>query len=115
MKQELIVTRRAERQIESAYDWYRLRDSTSAERWFSALLQTLDEVCRALDRFPLAEESRKFPIQLRQATFGAGKSKTHRCLFSQRPEGIVIYAVRHLAQDELDPESWGLSDEGSDV
>lgn len=41
MKHELIVTHRAERQIELAYGWYRERDFMSAERWFAALLQTL--------------------------------------------------------------------------
>lgn len=114
MKQPLIVTGRAEQQIEQAYDWYRMRDTQSAERWFAALLQIMDDTCLHPHDFPLAEESGRFPLELRQATFGAGKSKTHRCLFSQRPEGIVIYAVRHLAQDELDPESWDASGERDD-
>jgi hypothetical protein len=83
----------------------------SAERWLSALLKIFDAVCQNPGDYPLADESARFPFELRQATFGAGRKATHRCLFVPRPESVVIYAIRHLAQDELDPETWDLTDE----
>ncbi len=115
MKPQVAITSRAERQIERAYGWYQVRDSASAERWFSALLEIFDQVCRYPENYRLIDESGRFPAELRQATFEAGRKATHRCVFAVRPEGIVIYAVRHLAQDEIDPESWDLTDEENAV
>jgi len=33
--------------------------------------------------------------------YGVGRKKTHRAIFAIRSHRVVIYAIRHLAQDDL--------------
>ena len=55
------------------------------------------------ERFPLADEDDTFPYPLREMLYGLGRTKTHRVLFVVRPNAVVIYAIRHVAQEQFNP------------
>lgn len=103
MSRAVQLTERAQRQIEKIYEWYAIRASAGAERWYAALLDCLHSLLQQGENCPVAAESEQFPVELREAVFGVRKRVTHRVLFVLRPESIVIYAVRHLAQDDVHP------------
>lgn len=53
------------------------------------------------DRLPYSQENDRFPLELRQLVFRVGAKPTHRMVFAIRDERVVVYAIRHLAQDDL--------------
>jgi len=48
----------------------------------------------------LAREDPRFPIELRQLNYGSGRRTTHRILFAIRSTRVVVYAIRHFAQQD---------------
>jgi hypothetical protein len=38
--------------------------------------------------------------------FGLRRSKTHRAVFENRRQEVLVYAIRHLAQDSLIPDDF---------
>jgi hypothetical protein len=56
------------------------------------------------ERCPFARENPRFPIELRLLNYGSGRRTTHRIIFAIRPTLVVVYAVRHVAQQDWRPE-----------
>jgi hypothetical protein len=54
-------------------------------------------------RCPLAAEDGQFPLELRELRYGAGRRPTHRAIFSIKDDLVLVLAVRHLAQDRVQP------------
>lgn len=63
----------------------------------------IQSLAEGAERFPLAAESAEFEFPLRQMTFGISRRPTHRVLYSLQDDRVLVYAVRHLAQDDLTP------------
>ncbi|MCI0335821.1 MAG: type II toxin-antitoxin system RelE/ParE family toxin [Planctomycetes bacterium] len=105
MQYDVNLTARAEREYQLAYEWYADRSPEAAEKWFMGMQAALDSLKRNPERCPLADENTSFPIELRQLNFGSGRRKTHRIIFAIRPSTIVVYAIRHVAQEAWRPES----------
>lgn len=105
------LTDRANRQVREAHQWYAQRSLSAAERWHESLMRCLRSLTAHASHCPLAAESSLFPVPVHEITFGSGRRKSHRVLFVIRPELIVVHSVRHLAQDEIDPETWDSSDD----
>ena len=98
------LTDRAERNWREAYEWYAVRSHEVAEQWYDAMQAALDSLKHDPERSPLADENTSFPIELRQLNFGSGRRITHRILFAIRPEYVVVYAIRHVAQGGWQPD-----------
>ena len=81
--------------------WAENRSAEQAERWHRACDAALDSLGTRATRCPLTRENRKAPVELRQLVFGIGKSRTHRLVFTIRPDRIVVYRVKHLAQRDI--------------
>lgn len=62
-------------------------------------------------RYPLAWENQFSPEDVRELLFGLGRRPTHRALFVVRSELVYVFAIRHVAQEPLDPESLDVTDE----
>lgn len=60
----------------------------------------LDSLKKNPERCPLADESSRFPIDLRQLNFGSGRKTTHRIIIAIRPDFVIVYAIRHVAQEQ---------------
>lgn len=105
MKYPVYVTDKASRQLETAARWWaENRSAEQAQRWYDGFVAAIRSLAKTPERFPLAPESDAFPIEMRQLAYGLGRKKTHRAVFAVRPDRVVVYAVRHLAQDEITPD-----------
>jgi plasmid stabilization system protein ParE len=103
----VIITRRAEREMhESAVWWATNRSLDQASRWLDGLQQQLESLANAWARFPLAAENDEFPYELREMHYGIGRRPTHRVVFTVAEDLVLILAVRHAAQDRLQPEDF---------
>jgi plasmid stabilization system protein ParE len=105
MQFDVKLTTRAEREYREGYEWYADRSPSAAEKWFIGIEAALDSLKRNPERCPLADENSQFPIELRQLHYGSGRRTTHRIIFAIRPGTVVVYAVRHVAQEEWRPEN----------
>lgn len=85
----------------SALWWAEHRSRKQAAEWLSGFESALRSLGTNPERCSLAQESDAFPFELREITYGVGRRKTHRALFEIRHNEIIVYAIRHLAQDSL--------------
>jgi plasmid stabilization system protein ParE len=104
MRYEIRFTTRAEQNYREAYEWYAERSSQAAEKWFVGMQAALDSLKQNPERCPLADENSQFPIELRQLNYGSGRRITHRIVYAIRPSTVVVYAIRHVAQANWQPE-----------
>lgn len=106
MTYDVVLTRKAERQITSAARWWaKHRSLQQAERWYQGLMHTLNSLAQDPQRCPLAPEHEMLPLPIRQIPYGLGRKPTHRVLFAIRGQRVVVYAFRHLAQRDIRPEN----------
>ncbi len=101
MSREVFLTHRAVADIDAALEFYNGRSGTLAERWVAACDRVIDALEDHPERYPLAREAKHLQIDLRQHNFGVGRRLSHRALYRFRDERVVVYAVRHLAQQDV--------------
>ena len=104
MKYEVILTNEADENVRAAVGWYADRSQEAADRWYFGLLDAFKSLEQNPERCPKSNESSRFPIELKQLLYGSGRRTTHRIIFTIRPKLVVIYAVRHVAQSDLNPD-----------
>ncbi|MBI2825645.1 MAG: type II toxin-antitoxin system RelE/ParE family toxin [Planctomycetia bacterium] len=91
--------------MEAAYAWWsKNRSAEQAVRWYNAFADAIRSLSQNPERCALSFESVAFRFEIRDLVFGVGKRPTHRAVFSIRGNMVVVVAVRHLAQKELQPE-----------
>jgi plasmid stabilization system protein ParE len=103
MRYEVVLTSEAQENARAAYDWYAARSPDAANQWHAMLLEKLTALEADPQRWPLADENARFPIELRQLPCGSGRRITHRIIFAIRPTKVVVYAIRHVAQQDWRP------------
>ena len=89
---------------EAAIWWAENRSAEQAARWLDRFQAAIETLVRDPERLPRARESHLFPFPLRQLIFGLGSKPTHRALFRVREHDVLIYGIRHLAQQDVSPE-----------
>jgi plasmid stabilization system protein ParE len=104
MKYEIVLTDEADRNARSVIAWYAERSQAAADSWYSGLMRAIESLAQNPERYSLARENPRFPIEIRQLTFGGGRRTTHRIIYAIRPAAVVIYAIRHVAQGDWRPE-----------
>ena len=82
--------------------WARHRSYDEAMRWLVGFHSALQQLDRDPERFPLASEASQFRRELRQLNYGLKSKKTHRAVFEVQDQEVVVLAIRHLAQGEID-------------
>jgi plasmid stabilization system protein ParE len=102
MKYEVLVTDRAKRQMDGACRWYEENAPHVAADWYNGLLDALLTLEVNPLRYGIARESDPFPVEIRQLLYGVGKQKTHRALFSVHGDRVVVRAVRHVKQRDVE-------------
>jgi plasmid stabilization system protein ParE len=103
LKRSVVITPRARAQIgNSALWWAQNRSSIQAAQWLAQLELAISGLAEAGDCHPLAAETDAFDFELRQMLFGLSGKRTHRVLFAIHDHRIVVYAVRQLAQRDID-------------
>jgi plasmid stabilization system protein ParE len=95
----VFVQPRAERDMESAYEWLLQNAPEFADRWFNGLFESFKVLEVFPSRFPLAPENRfgVFDSEVRQLIYGQGFWK-YRILFIVTGNKVHIVHVRHGAR-----------------
>jgi hypothetical protein len=52
----------------------------------------------------LARENEVFSFTVRQLLYGLGRKATQRAVVEVRNQEVIVYAIRHLAQQDLTPD-----------
>ena len=86
---------------EDAHWWAKHRDSEQARRWLDGFTKALKLLSESPEKYPLASESRRYAVELRQMLYGLGKKPTHRAVFQICGDDVVVYGIRHLARNDL--------------
>lgn len=97
------MTSEAERNIASIYDWIVARSQPGAMRWYENLRRALEKLQTDPKRFPLAAESKHFPVDVRQLVFRMRGGARYRILFSFTGELIEVLFIRAPGQDLATP------------
>jgi plasmid stabilization system protein ParE len=101
----VVLLPRARRQLaENVWWWSENRSANQAFQWLEKIEQTIAELKDTALRHAFAPENDAFAFELRQCNFGLGRHPTHRILFEVRGDEVLVYAVRHLAQDQVSSE-----------
>ena len=105
MKYEVRLQTRARTQLFNAALWWAENHSTEqAVRWLEGFESALTILAHNPERWPHALESDLVSFEIREMTYGLGRRKSHRVVFEVREKQVVVYAIRHLAQDTLTSE-----------
>ncbi len=101
----LVLDPRVYDQLDEAYLWWaKNRSAEQAGRWFRGIEEAINGLVDNPWRHPVAIENDRFSHELRQLLFGLGRRPTHRILFTIRPDSVYVLAVRHVAQDAIEPD-----------
>ena len=102
MSYEVKLLPRAKLQLyNSALWWAEHRSTEQAVRWLEGFEAALQLLAHNPERWPLASECDAVSFEIREMTYGLGRHKTHRAVFEIRQQEVIVYAIRHLAQDAL--------------
>ena len=105
MTYEVQVLPRAKCQLyDAALWWAEHRSTEQAVQWLDGLEAALQSLANDPERWPLAIECDFVPFEIHEMPYGLGRHKTHRVVFEIRSHEVLVYAIRHLAQDSLSPE-----------
>lgn len=98
-RHRVIIQPRAEAEALAAFDWIAERSPDAADRWLTGLRKTIAKLTDDPTLHPLAAEaSERFGLPIREALHGR-----HRGVYTVEGDVISILAIRHSAQDELEP------------
>jgi plasmid stabilization system protein ParE len=103
MTQRVIISDRAESDINTAHRWWaEHRSPEQAARWYAGITDAIYALSKSAERHGLALENDGLPFEARQLLFGLGRKLTHRVLFTIRPDCVYVLRVVHVAQDVID-------------
>jgi plasmid stabilization system protein ParE len=105
MKLRVAITEPAEREMQSAFNWWaENRSKGQADRWYAGLAKAIADLSENPERHSQSRERDRFPYEIRDLLFGLGRRPTHRAVFTIRGEEVVVLTVRHVAQQDLSPD-----------
>ncbi len=111
MSYEIQILPRAAAELRAIVLWWsEHRSLEQARRWMIGVDAVITALANRPERHPLAQESDRFPFEVRELQYGVGRRKTHRVLFAIREDVVRIYSVRHLAQDFVTAEELGIAE-----
>lgn len=104
MKYQVTLTNTAKADLRVAARWLSEQASPSmADKWLVGLYKAMNTLEKPPRRCPVAAESHKFPVEIRELLYGRKKTGKHRILFQIDADTVSILYVRHSSQDELEP------------
>jgi plasmid stabilization system protein ParE len=74
-----------------------------ATRWLAGLYKAMKSLGKQPGRCPVAAESHKFPVEIRELLYGRSKKGRHIIIFTLSHYVVHVLYVRHAARDELEP------------
>lgn len=104
MKYRIEIAASAKADIREAARWLAEQAAPAvATRWLAGLYKAMSTLETLPGRCPTAAESHKFPVEIRELSYGRSKSGKHRIIFTIGTDVVHILYVRHAARDELEP------------
>ena len=101
MSYRVVLTARAERDRDAAFDWYAENYSREfAARWYRGLSQAIRSLRENPLRCATAHATDKFSFELRELLYG-GRRHKHRVLFTLHEDLVLVLHIRHSAQKDL--------------
>ena len=95
----------AKRQLlEQALWWSENRSVEQAFHWLEGFEAALASLANNPERCSLARENEAFDFIVWELHYGLRNKATHRAVFEIRNEEVIVYTVRHLAQQDLSPD-----------
>ena len=94
MSFEVLVTRRAEQELNQAADWIARSAPDTAEEWFNGFVKAIVSLGEHPERCGFAHENERFTFDLRQLLYG--RRRTHRALFTIRQDVVVVLTILTL-------------------
>lgn len=93
------VSERAERDVDTIFEWLVQRSEDGAVRWYHAYLASLQSLSTHAEGCGLAPEAEKLSIDLYQILFKTPKGRVYRSLFVIIGNTIHFVGVRGAGQD----------------
>ena len=103
---QVLIMPLAEKQLDEIASWYAESYPAVAAEWYSGFRRRIRELCDNPLQHALAQEHGLFPFEIRTLLYGSGRKKTHRAIFRIVGETVEVLAIRHLAQQDLNPEDF---------
>lgn len=100
---KIVITGRARREIDEAFDWIEKRSRSGAARWYERLRLAIGTLADKPARCPLAPENENFPMEIRQLLYGK-RHGMYRILFTIEGSVVTVLRVRHAARETLQPD-----------
>ena len=96
---EVKVSERAEKDVDTIFEWLAQRSKDGAVRWYHAYLASLQSRPNQAAGCGIAPESEKLNIDLRQILFKTRRGRVYRSLFVITGNAIHMIGVRGAGQD----------------
>jgi plasmid stabilization system protein ParE len=102
MPYRVIISARAEMEIEQAHSWWAVhRSKRQADRWYKQFKKAILNLSDNPHLCAVSKESASFPFEIRDLPFGVGSRPTHRAVFRIDGEEVRVLTIRHGAQSDL--------------
>ena len=101
---EVLITDRAQRDLEDARTYIAKYAPETAERWCRGFLESLLILEKSPESWPLAPEDSEFPFQLRQYIYRTRSRQANRALFTIVGNQIRVLAIRRPGEPLVVPE-----------
>ena len=104
MSLQLIVTQRADADIDSILTWLINRSPSGAQSWHRALSEALDWLSVNAPSCGVAPENGLFAEEIRQHMFKTRRGRPYRLIFTIEGNLVRVLHVRGPGQDLVRPE-----------
>uniref|UniRef100_A0A7C2JY70 Type II toxin-antitoxin system RelE/ParE family toxin n=1 Tax=Schlesneria paludicola TaxID=360056 RepID=A0A7C2JY70_9PLAN len=91
----------AEQDVDTIYSWLGKRSRAGAVRWYAALLQSIDSLKVRPERCPLAQESKRLGVSIREQLFRTRRGRRYRLLFLIDQDTVRVLRIRGPGQESL--------------
>jgi plasmid stabilization system protein ParE len=102
MTYQVVLTDRAARDLDETYRWCAEQAPKAAVGWYNGFLDALNSLAHNPERCPVAAETRKLSVEVRQLLYG--RRRSYRALFLVRERTVVVLHIRHTARRAAVPE-----------
>ena len=99
MTYPVVLTDRAAKDLDEAYRWCAEQAPETALRWYNGFIEALEGLSGNPERCPIAAETRKLALEIRQLLYG--RRRSYRALFVVREQTVVVLHIRHAARQEM--------------
>lgn len=104
MAYRVIITPRAEADLQAIYRYYQKAAPQAARAWLKGMRRTIKTLTKYPERGRLAQESHFFREPIRELLYGRGNRGTYRILYTVRGSAVFVLHIRHGSMLPAQPE-----------